>query len=75
MVQVEFLKFQNQRNKRGVNPNANLPCKKKYKLVLKLSGVQANYFKCFSEYKFEIVTMDARKFGYDITVRPCEKYK
>ena len=38
MVQVEFVQFQNQANKR-VNPNENLPGKKKYKRLLKLSGV------------------------------------
>ena len=37
MAQVEFLNFQNQVGKR-VNPNSNLP-RKKYKRLLKLSGV------------------------------------
>ena len=39
MVQVEFLKFQNQMNKR-VNPNSNLPCKKKN------TNVCSNYLVC-----------------------------
>ena len=45
MVQVQFLMFQNQVNKR-VNPNSILPCQKKNKnkkqtnkRLLKLSGV------------------------------------
>ena len=37
MAQVEFLNFQNQVGK-WVNPNSNLP-RKKYKRLLKLSGV------------------------------------
>ena len=37
MAQVEFLNFQNQVSKR-VNPNPNLS-RKKYKRLLKLSGV------------------------------------
>ena len=39
MVQVEFLKFENQGNKCGVNPNANLPCKKSTNLC-------SNYLVC-----------------------------
>ena len=47
MVQVEFLKFQNQVNKR-VNPNSNLPCKKT-QTYAQIIWCVSNDFECFPE--------------------------
>ena len=67
MVQVQFLMFQNQVNKR-VNPNSILPCKKKNKN--KQTNVCSNCLVCnqkfqmLSEDNFKIVTYPTVPSGY-----------
>ena len=73
MVQVQFLMFQNQVNKR-VNPNSILPCKKKTKTKNKQTNVCSSCLVCnqkfhlkfhlLSEDNFKIVTYPTVPSGY-----------
>ena len=69
MVQVQFLMFQNQVNKR-VNSNSILPCKKKTKTKNKQTNVCSNCLVCnqkfqmLSEDNFKIVTYPTVPSGY-----------
>ena len=55
LVQVEFLKIQNQMNKR-VNPNSNLPCIKETETFAQIIWCVCERFQMFSEDNFAILT-------------------
>ena len=49
MVQVEFLKIQNQVRNKRVNPNSNFPCIKKTQMFAQIIWCISEHFKCFSK--------------------------